>query len=310
MSITASAIKQLRETSGAGMMDCKKALTEAGGDMDAAIDWLRTKGLATAAKKAGRVASEGLVGVASNEDSSVAALVEVNSETDFVARNEQFQGLVETAAQYSLEVKGELEGLLAHTCPANNKSVSDVVTDTIATIGENIQIRRTAAISVNPGVVCSYVHNAIKPGLGKIGILVALQSEGDKNKLQEFGKRLAMHIAAARPLALTRDGVDGTAIERERAIFKEQAIASGKPAEIAEKMVEGRIRKFYEEVVLPEQEYVIEGKIKVSEAVENFAKEIGSPVSIAAFERFELGEGVEKKEEDFAAEVAKAAGAA
>ena len=310
MSISAAAIKELRETTGAGMMDCKKALTEAGGDLDAAIDWLRTKGLASAAKKAGRVASEGLVGVAANDNGTLAAMVEINSETDFVARNDQFQSLVEASAQYALEVQGELDALLAHTCPANGKAVSDVVTDAIATIGENIQIRRTASVSVNPGVVCTYIHNAIKPGMGKIGILVALQSEGDKAKLEEFGKKLAMHIAAARPLSLTRDGVDATAIERERAIFKEQAIASGKPAEIAEKMVEGRIRKFYEEVVLPEQEYVIEGKIKVSEAVENFAKELGSPVSIAAFERFELGEGVEKKEEDFAAEVAKAAGAA
>jgi translation elongation factor Ts len=310
MSISASAIKELRETTGAGMMDCKKALTEANGNMEEAQDWLRKKGLASAAKKSGRVAAEGLVGVAAKDDGSVAAMVEINSETDFVARNDQFQQLVEAASSYSLEVEGELEKLLAHTCKVHGKSVSDVVTDTVATIGENIQIRRTAALSVNPGVVCSYIHNAVKPNMGKIGILVALQSEGDKAKLEAFGKKLAMHIAAARPLALTRDGVDATAIERERAIFKEQAMASGKPAEIAEKMVEGRIRKFYEEVVLPEQEYVIEGKIKVSEAVENFAKELGSPVEIVAFERFELGEGVEKKDEDFAEEVAKAAGAA
>lgn len=310
MSISASAIKELRETTGAGMMDCKKALTEANGDMEVAVDWLRKKGLASAAKKAGRVAAEGLVGVAAKEDGAAAAMVEINSETDFVARNDQFQKLVEATASYALEVGGDLEKLLAHTCPSAGKPVSDVITDAVATIGENIQLRRTAALSVNPGVVCVYIHNAIQPGMGKIGILVALQSEGDKDKLQEFGKKLAMHIAAARPLSMTREGVDATAIERERAIFKEQAMASGKPAEIAEKMVEGRIRKFYEEVVLPEQEYVIEGKIKVSEAVENFAKELGSPVSIAAFERFELGEGVEKKEEDFAEEVAKAAGAA
>lgn len=310
MSVSASAIKQLRETTGAGMMDCKKALTEANGDMDAAIDWLRKKGLASAAKKAGRVAAEGLVGVASKEDRSAAAMVEINSETDFVARNEQFQQLVEASSQYALEVKGELEALMAYQCKQQNKPVSDVVTEAIATIGENIQIRRSALVSVNPGVVCSYIHNAISPNMGKIGVLVALQSEGDADKLEAFGKQLAMHIAAARPLSLTRDGVDASAIERERQIFKEQALASGKPENIVEKMVEGRIRKFYEEVVLPEQEFVIEGKIKVSEAVENFAKELGSPVTIAAFERFELGEGVEKKEEDFAEEVAKAAGAA
>ena len=309
MSITPAMIKELRESTGAGMMDCKKALTEAGGDMEAAVDWLRKKGLASAAKKSGRVASEGLVGVAAKDDKSAAAVVEVNSETDFVARNEQFQELTEAASGYALEVEGELEKLLAHTCSVHNKAVSEVVTESIATIGENIQIRRSAALSVNPGVVATYIHGSIKPNMGKIGVLVALKSEGDKAKLEEFGKQLAMHVAAARPESITREGVNSDIIERERAVFKEQAIASGKPEEIAEKMVEGRIRKFYEEIVLPEQVFVIDGKSKVSEAVEAFAKELGSPVEIVGFERFALGEGVEKKEEDFAEEVAKAASA-
>ncbi len=310
MSISASAIKELRETTGAGMMDCKKALTENDGNMEAAQDWLRKKGLASAAKKAGRVAAEGLVAVNSADDNSSAAMIELNSETDFVARNDQFQAVASAVSGYANKVDGDLEKLLDYTCDTFKKPVKDVITDTIATIGENLTLRRATALSQPNGVVASYIHGAVKPGLGKIGILVSLKSDGDKDKLVEFGRKLAMHIAAARPLSLTRDGVDSTAIDRERSIFKEQAIASGKPAEIAEKMVEGRIRKFYEEVVLPEQEYVIEGKIKVSEAVENFSKEIGSPIEIAAFERFELGEGVEKKDEDFAEEVAKAAGAA
>ena len=310
MSISASAIKELRETTGAGMMDCKKALTEANGDMEAAVDWLRKKGLASAAKKAGRTAAEGLVAVYQDSGRKAAAMIELNSETDFVARNDQFQQVAEAIAGYANKVGGDLEKLYDYTCELFGKPVKEVITDTIATIGENLNLRRSVAQNVDNGVVATYIHNATKPGMGKIGILVALRSDGDVDKLEAFGKQIAMHIAAARPLSMTRDGVDATAIERERAIFKEQAIASGKPVEIAEKMVEGRIRKFYEEVVLPEQEYVIEGKIKVSEAIENFAKELGSPVTITAFERFELGEGVEKKEEDFAQEVAKAAGAA
>lgn len=310
MTISPAMVKELREKTGAGMMDCKKALDENKGDMEAAIDWLRTKGLASAAKKSGRVAAEGLVAVASLPDKSGAALVEVNSETDFVARNDTFQSLTEVSAKYALEVKGELDGLLKHTCPQKGKSVSEVVTESIATIGENIQIRRSVMLSVNPGVVAAYVHGAIKPGMGKIGVLVALQSTGDKGKLEEFGRQIAMHIAAARPEALTREEVKAESLERERVIFKEQAIASGKTPEIAEKMVEGRIRKYYEEVVLPEQLFVIDGKTRISDAVASFAKELGSPVEIVAFERFALGEGVEKKEEDFAAEVAKAAGAA
>lgn len=311
MSITPAQIKELRETTGAGMMDCKKALTENNGDMEAAIDWLRTKGLASAAKKAGRVAAEGLVAVAQSDDRKKAAVIELNSETDFVARNEQFQTIAEAIAGYAVSVDGDIEKLKNHTCPKAGKKVSDVVTDAIATIGENIALRRSAALSVKNGVVATYIHSAVKPGLGKIGVLIALESEGDADKLEAFGRQIAMHIAAARPEALTRAEVKADSLERERAIFKEQAIASGKTPEIAEKMVEGRIRKYYEEVVLPEQVFVIDGKAKVSEVVEAFAKELGKPVAIAAFERFGLGEGIEKDNGgDFAAEVAKIAGVA
>jgi elongation factor Ts len=303
-------IKDLREQTGAGMMDCKKALEETKGSIEDAIDWLRKKGLASAAKKSGRIASEGLVAVASNADKSSAAVVEVNSETDFVARNDKFQALVETSARYALELKGELDKLLAHTCPQAGKAMSEVVTESIATIGENLVIRRTALLSVNPGIVATYIHSAIKPGMGKIGVLVALESTGDKAKLEELGKQIAMHIAAARPDALTREEVTADKLERERNVLKDQAIASGKTPEIAEKMVEGRIRTYYEEVVLLEQIYVIDGKSKVQEIVDAFAKELGAPVKVVGFERFALGEGIEKKEEDFALEVAKAAGAA
>lgn len=310
MTVSPALIKQLRENTGAGMMDCKKALDEANGNMDEAVDWLRKKGLASAAKKSGRVAAEGLVAVAALADKSGAAMVEVNSETDFVARNDQFQKLAETSCKYALEVKGELDALLKHTCPTAGKSVSEVVTESIASIGENIQVRRTVMLSVNPGVVATYVHSAIKPNMGKIGVLVALQSEGDKDKLEAFGKQLAMHVAAARPEAMNREDVKAESLERERAIFKEQAIASGKTPEIAEKMVEGRIRKYYEEVVLPEQLFVLDGKTRICDAVTAFEKELGTPVKLVTFERFALGEGIEKQTDDFAAEVAKAAGMA
>lgn len=311
MTISPAQIKDLREKTGAGMMDCKKALTESNGDMEAAIDWLRTKGLATAAKKSGRVAAEGLVAVSQSSDRKKAAVIELNSETDFVARNDQFQAIAEAAAKYALETNGDVEQLKNFTCPKAGKKVADVITDGIATIGENIALRRSAQLSVGTGVVAAYIHSAIKPGMGKIGVLIALESEGDADKLEAFGRQIAMHIAAARPEALTREEVKADSLERERAIFKEQAIASGKTPEIAEKMVEGRIRKYYEEVVLPEQVFVIDGKAKVSEAVAAFAKELGKPVAIKSFIRFALGEGIEKDNGgDFAAEVAKMAGAA
>ena len=309
MSVTPALVKELREKTSAGMMDCKKALTETNGDMEAAIDWLRAKGLASAAKKSGRAASEGLVAVAS--EGTKAAVVELNSETDFVARNEQFQALAGAAAENALAVKGDVEALKEFTCPKAGKKVADVLTEAIATIGENMNLRRAAYAEVSEGVVSTYIHTAVQPNLGKIGVLVALESAAaDKDALDAFGKQIAMHVAAARPVANSREEVSDDIIAREREVFKEQAIASGKPAEIAEKMVEGRIRKFYEEIVLPEQTFVIDGKAKVSEAIDAKAKELGAPITLKGFVRFELGDGVEKEEDDFAAEVAKAAGAA
>lgn len=301
--ITAGLIKELREKTGAGMMDCKKALTENNGDMDAAVDWLRTKGLAAAAKKSSRVAAEGLVAV--NSEGTHGSLVELNAETDFVARNDQFQALVQSIGTVALKSHAsDVDALKAEKL--DGKTVEEAITNAIATIGENMNLRRVTHLSVNSGVVASYVHNAIAPGLGKIGVLVALESTGDAAKLEELGKQVAMHVAAARPDALTVDEVDPEALDRERAVLKEQAIASGKPAEIAEKMVEGRIRKYYEEVVLLEQLFVIDGKTKVKDVVAEAAKDIGADVKVTAFARFQLGEGIEKEEGDFAAEVAAA----
>ena len=304
--ITAALVKELRETTGAGMMDCKKALSETDGDISAAQDWLRKKGLAAAAKKAGRVASEGLVGVAA--DGTKAAVVEVNSETDFVARNDHFQGFVSELAKIALNSGDDLDVLKKTDYPGAGKNVEDQLTHLVATIGENMSLRRVKTLSVNQGVIAKYVHNAQTAELGKIGVLVALESSGDTEKLAAFGKQVAMHIAAAKPEALTIEDVDASALERERVVLIDQAKASGRPDNIIEKMVEGRIRKYYEEVVLLEQKYVIDGENKVSVAVENFAKEIGAPVKLVAYARYALGEGIEKKEEDFAAEVAKTAG--
>jgi elongation factor Ts len=304
--MSTSVIKDLRERTGAGMMDCKRALDENSGDMEKAIDWLRKKGLASAAKKSGRVAAEGLVAVASN--GTQAAIVELNSETDFVARNEQFQALVEKVAAQALSAKGNVDAL--KTLPLDGKTVQDAITDAIATIGENMNLRRTALLSVNAGVVASYVHSAIKPGMGKIGVLVALESTGNKDALVALGKQIAMHIAAAKPEALSKNDVDPAKLDRERAVLKDQAIASGKPADVAEKMVEGRIRKYYEEVVLLEQLFVIDGKTKIADVVKAAEKDAGAAITLTAFERFALGEGIEKQEDDFAAEVARTAGAA
>lgn len=301
--ITAALVKELREKSGAGMMDCKKALIENNGDIDAAVDWLRTKGLAAAAKKSSRVAAEGLVAVATAGNKG--AVVELNAETDFVARNDKFQALVKQVAETALNTgTGEVEAL--KDAALNGGTVQDAITNAIATIGENMNLRRVSFLTVSQGVVAQYIHNAAAPGLGKIGVLVALESTADADKLSELGRQIAMHIAAAKPEALTTADVDPALLERERAVFKEQAMASGKPAEIAEKMVEGRIRKYYEEVVLLEQVYVMDGKTKVREVVEAAAKELGAPVKLAAFTRFLLGEGIEKEESDFAAEVAAA----
>jgi len=303
--ITAATVKELRERTGAGMMDCKKALAEVNGDMEAAIDWLRTKGLAAAAKKAGRTAAEGLVGVAVEGDKG--AMIEVNSETDFVAKNEQFQEFVRNAAMLSLGTGEDIEALKAACWPGGG-TVEEKLTSNIATIGENQSIRRGALLSVEQGAVVSYVHNAAAPGLGKIGVLVALESEGDSAKLQALGKQLAMHIAAANPLALTGEGLDPALVERERGIAAEKAAESGKPAEIVARMVDGAMAKFRKENALLSQLFVMDNKTPVADVVAAAGKDLGAPVTLKAYARFQLGEGIEKKESDFAAEVAAAAG--
>jgi elongation factor Ts len=300
--ITAALVKDLREKSGAGMMDCKKALSEVDGDIEAAMDWLRKKGLSAAAKKAGRIAAEGLVAVAQGD--KTASAVEVNSETDFVARNDRFQAFSAAVSAVALTTGNDIEALKAAAYPGAGHSVQDELTSLIATIGENMHLRRAATLSVTEGVVAKYVHNAVADGLGKIAVLVALESTGDKAKLEELGRQIAMHIAAARPDALNIGDVDASALDRERDVLSEQARASGKPEEIIAKMVEGRLRKYYEEVVLLEQVFVIDGESKVKQVVEAAAKAIGAPVALTGFVRFQLGEGIEKKEEDFAAEVA------
>jgi len=303
--ITASMVKELREKSGAGMMDCKAALQENNGDMAAAVDWLRTKGLAKAAKKAGRVAAEGLVAVASA--GTAGAAVEVNSETDFVARNETFQAMVTDIAGVALTGDGGHDGLLAADYPGAGKSVEDHVAEMVGTIGENMTVRRSTKLSVENGIVASYVHSQAADGLGKIGVLVALESTGDTAKLEALGRQLAMHVAATNPLAANIADLDPAEVERERAVLISEAKESGKPDEIIEKMVEGRLRKFYEEVVLTSQVFVIDGETRIEKVLENAAGDVGAPVALTAFARFELGEGVDKGEEaDFAAEVAAA----
>jgi len=309
MQITAEMVRELREKTGAGMMDCKQALTEANGDMEAAIEWLRKKGLSKAAKKSDRVAAQGLIGVISNVKSG--AVVEVNSETDFVARNPQFQEMVQKIASLAPAAKGDLSKLLAATYPGTSNTVEGQVKDAIATIGENMGVRRTGALEVKEGVVADYVHNKAADGLGKIGVLVALESAGDTDSLMAFGRQLAMHIAAASPLAVTPDELDPAAIEKERAFYTEQALASGKPKDIVEKMVEGRLKKeFFQQACLLSQVFVLDGKATVEDAVKDAAKAAGAPIKVTGFLRYALGEGIEKKEEDFAAEVAKTAAAA
>ncbi len=300
--ITAAMVKELRESTGAGMLDCKKALTETNGDMEQAVDWLRKKGLASAAKKASRIAAEGLVAVA--VDGNKGAIVEVNSETDFVAKNDMFQEYVEDAAQVALMYNGEVCDMKTFQCPKVHKSFEERLTDMIAKIGENMNLRRAKMIEVNDGVIASYVHNAAKPNVGKIGVLVALESKGDKAKLAELGKHIAMHIAASAPQFLNIASVDPAAVEHEKAIFSEQAKASGKPANIIEKMVEGRIRKYYDEVVLEEQAYIMDPDKKVKDVIADAAKELGTDIKLKEYVCFRLGEGLQKKEEDFAAEVA------
>jgi elongation factor Ts len=303
MAITAALVKELRETTGAGMMDCKKALSETEGNLDAAVDWLRTKGLAAAAKKAGRVAAEGLVGVAVN--GTAGAVVELNAETDFVSRNEEFQKFVSAVATLAVEANGDIDALKGLSFPGTKRNVEEQVTHMIATIGENMNLRRSAGISVEKGVVSSYVHSATAPDLGKIGVLVALESEADAAVLETLGKQIAMHVAATNPASATVEDLDPELVEREKAVLTDQAKESGRPAEIIEKMIEGRIRKYYEQVVLTEQTFVIDGENKVKTVIENAAKDAGKPITLKGFVRFELGAGIEKEEKDFAAEVAE-----
>ena len=303
MTITAAMVKELREKTGAGMMDCKNALNENNGDMEAAIDWLRAKGIAKAEKKSGRVAAEGLIGVSSTANK--AAVVEVNSETDFVARNDQFQNIVSRIANTALETDGSVASLAETTIEGGDKSVSDTLTDAVATIGENINLRRSAVMEVGKGAVASYIHNSVGSGLGKIGVLVALESDGDAEALNAIGRQVAMHVAATNPLAATVDEVPAEVAEREKAIFVEQARESGKPENIIEKMVEGRMRKFFEESVLMSQTFVIDGENTVEKAIKNAESSVGAPIRFAGFVRMALGEGIEKAEgEDFASEVA------
>ncbi len=305
--ITATLVKDLREKTGAGMMDCKKALSETNGDIEAAIDWLRKKGLSAAAKKSGRVAAEGLVAVASSGAKAIA--LEVNAETDFVALNDKFQAFVLEAGKVALSSGAtDIEALKAAAYPATGRNVGEELTQLIATIGENMNLRRIAQLSVPQGIVATYIHNAAAAGLGKIGVLVALESSADAGKLTELGKQIAMHVAAARPEALTIADVDAKALEREKNVLAEQARASGKPEAIIEKMVEGRLRKYYEEVVLLEQVYVVDGESKIKDVIEKAAKALGAPVKLSGFVRYQLGEGIEKQADDFAAEVAKMAG--
>ncbi len=303
--ITAVMVKELRETSGAGMMDCKKALGETGGDMDAAIDWLRTKGLATAAKKAGRTAAEGLVGVATA--GTVGAVVEVNSETDFVAKNDQFQSFVRDVTALAL-TSGASDIAALAAAPLGEGSVQDRLTANIATIGENQSLRRVATLSVSQGAVISYVHNAVVPGLGKIGVLVALEGDAEAGKIEALGKQLAMHIAAANPAALHEEGLDEALVSRERAIAMEKAAESGKPANVVEKMIDGAIAKFRKENALLSQLFVMDNKTKIADVVTAAAKDAGGSIALTGYVRYQLGEGIERETSDFAAEVAAASG--
>ncbi len=306
--VTAATVKELRERSGAGMMDCKTALAETNGDLEAAVDWLRSKGLAAAAKKSSRTAAEGLVGVATS--GTKGAVVEVNSETDFVAKNEQFQDFVRNVTQVALETGADsADALLAATYPAGG-TVQDALTNNVATIGENQNVRRVKLLNVKEGVVVSYVHNAAATGLGKIGVLVALESSAGADVLEPLGKQIAMHIAAAFPLALNGEGLDANTIARERAIAEEKAAESGKPADVVAKMVDGAIAKYRKENALLSQLFVMDGKTPVAEVVAAAGREAGATITLTDYARFQLGEGIEKKETDFAAEVAAAVGGA
>ena len=300
--ITAALVKELREKTSAGMMDCKKALNETGGDLNAAADWLRTKGIAKADKKASRIAAEGLVAVAIS--GSTGALVEVNSETDFVARNDGFQAAVSEVAQLGLSVNSDKE--LASAVTASGVNVTEMFKKLVGKIGENMSFRRMTRLSVSQGVVAGYIHNAVSDGMGKIGVLVALESSGDNEKLEVLAKKIAMHIAATNPLALSENDLDSSVVDKERAMLKAEALESGKPEAIVDKMVEGRMKKFFKESVLLTQTFVMDGERSVFKVIEDEAASINSDIKMVAFSRMSLGEGIEKKEENFAAEVAAA----
>ncbi len=304
--ITADMVKSLREKTGAGMMDCKTALSESGGQMEAAVDWLRAKGLSKAAKKADRIAAEGLIAVASGPKTG--AMVEVNSETDFVARNAEFQKAVADIAKLALKADGDAAKLSGMAYPKSKVTVGDRLKELVATIGENLTLRRTAALKVKDGAVATYVHKQATPGMGKIGVLVALESKGDKTKLNEVGRQIAMHIAATNPLALKDEDLDPAVVERERAILTEQAKESGKPEKVIKQMIEGRIKKFFQEVVLLKQAFVMNEDLTIEQVLKEAEKDAGAPIEINAFVRYELGEGIVTDKGDFAAEVAAAAG--
>ena len=306
MALSASMVKELREKSGAGMMDCKTALQETEGNMEEAIDWLRKKGLSAVAKKSGRVAAEGLIGISVKDN--VGSIIEINSETDFVARNEIFQEFVSTCAYLAIESDGNLDILKKMPFPNSDGSVDEELANNIATIGENMNIRRSELLTVSNGVVISYVHNSVKDGLGRLGVLVGIESEADKVSLATVGKQIAMHIAATSPQSLSIEDLDQDLVKRERQVLIDQSIASGKPSEIAEKMVVGRMQKFYQDVVLNEQTFVIDGETKIKDVIKKLENDLNTKVNITGFKKLKLGEGIEVAENDFAAEVAATAG--
>jgi len=302
--VSASMVKELREQTGAGMMDCKAALSETGGNLEAAVDWLRKKGLSKAAKKAGRVAAEGLVGVAVTATKGI--LVEVNSETDFVARNDLFQGLVKMIASAALDAGSDVDKILA--AKAGSATISEAIAETIAKVGENMTLRRAAALSVGKGAMASYVHNSVTEGLGRIGVIVALESDGKADELKAFGRMVAMHVASANPQAIDPSGLDPAAIAREKGVLADKAKAQGKPANVIEKIVESGLKTFYKEVCLLDQGFIFDDKKSVTQALKEAEAKAGAPIEIAGFVRFALGEGIERSGEDFGGEVASLAG--
>ena len=306
MSLTASMVKELREKSGAGMMDCKKALSENNGQMEDAIDWLRKKGLASVSKKSGRVAAEGLVGINVKNNSGV--IIEINSETDFVSRNEIFQNFVKTCGELALSKKSYIEELKKLPYPGSERTVDEELANNIATIGENMNIRRLEFLEVSEGGLFSYIHNSTAEGLGRLGVLVSLKSKLNVDELSALGKQIAMHVAATSPKSLSIDDLDEQIVNRERQVLIDQAIASGKPKEIADKIVQGRMHKFYQEVVLNEQVSVLDGETKIKDLVKNFSKEKNSDIELTGFKMIKLGDGIEVEETNFAEEVAATAG--